>query len=155
MANVSINPIAGEVEKIKTKQNTLHSIKDTAARTALENVQVSLDSNYQTPTKVQELNSPQTNDNFQTAIQKLNNGIVGDEETWAAALNQIEDNIIDAVKLPSNYAASTGTNEQLIPVALETVYSAISKLHKAILDIETTWAAALNDLNDRVTNLES
>ena len=155
MANVNITPIAGEVEQIKTKQNTLHSIKDTAARTALGNVQVSLDSNYQTPTKVQELNSPQTNDNFQTAIQKLNNGIVGDEETWAAALNQIEDDIVDALKLPSNYAASTGTNAQLIPVALETVYSAISKLHKAILDIEETWAAALNDLNDRVTNLES
>lgn len=154
MANVSFNENPSFVDTIK-KNNQSYAVKDSEVRTAVKNIQVSLDNTYQTPTKVQELVSPQTNDNFQSAIQKLNNGIVADEETWAAALNQIEDDIEDAMKLPSTYSESTDTNLDLIPEALDTIYVAISKIHKIISDLELVHAAALNNLNDRVTALES
>lgn len=154
MANVSINESANFIKTIK-KGSKEYVVRDEEVRTAVKGIQISLDNTYQTPTKVQELVSPQTNDNFQSAIQKLNNGVVADEETWAAALNQIEDDIEDAMKLPSTYTESTETNQNLIPEALDTIYVAIAKIHKILSDLELVHAAALNNLNDRVTALES
>jgi len=154
MANVTFNESNNFVKTIK-KNNKEYVVRDDEVRTAVKGIQISLDNTYQTPTKVQELVSPVTNDNFQLAIQKLNNGVVADEETWAAALNQIEDDIEDALKLPSTYVQSTETNENLNPVALDTLYTAVAKIHKILSDLELVHAAALNNLNDRVVALEN
>lgn len=140
--------------------HTMQAVKD--LQTDVNAIPTALNNQYETPTSTQGTSSPVSNDTFQQAIQKLNNAIVDNEETFAAALNEFEEDMPNRLSLPSNYAASTLTNSALEPQPLELMRVSISKLHKAILDIETTWAAALNELNEdltalaaRVTALES
>lgn len=140
--------------------HTMQAVKD--LETEVDAIPTELDSQYETPTSTQGISSPVSNDTFQQAIQKLNNAIVDNEETFAAALTEFEGDLPIRLSLPSNYAPSTLTNSALEPQPLELMRVSISKLHKAILDMEVTWAAALNELNEdltalaaRVTALES
>lgn len=117
-----------------------------------------LSNSYQTPTKVQELVSPVSGDTLEVAIQKLNNGIVDDEELWATVLTNLESRITtlqNNISLPSGYSASSGTNNELIPESGDSLITAISKLHKAVLDLESMYSSLYNDLNTRLTALET
>lgn len=131
----------------------------TATQMALNNkANNTLSSSYQTPTKVQELVSPISGDTLEAAIQKLNNGIVDDEELWATVLTNLESRITtlqNNVSLPSEYSASSGTNNELIPASGDSLITAISKLHKAVLDLESMYSSLYNDLNTRLTALET
>ena len=71
------------------------------------------------------------------------------EHVTAAALNDLNDRI-SSLGLSDDYAAaSQGTP----PLAGDTYETAISKLHKVIVDDELITSSALNDLNSRIDNL--
>ena len=84
------------------------------------------------------------------------------EEMTAAALNELNDRVgivethMTGEYIPlSNYEISTGeTYEDLLVNEGDTVNEAVGKLQKQIIDDEEVTAAALNDLNDRVTSVE-
>jgi len=71
------------------------------------------------------------------------------EHVTAAALNDLNDRV-SSLGLSDDYAAaSQGTP----PLAGDTYETAISKLHKVIVDDELITSSALNDLNSRIDNL--
>ena len=84
------------------------------------------------------------------------------EEMTAAALNELNDRVgivethMTGEYIPlSNYEISTGeTYEELLVNENDTVNEAVGKLQKQVIDNEEVTAAALNDLNDRVTSVE-
>lgn len=71
------------------------------------------------------------------------------EQVTAAALNDLNDKVT-SLALSDDYAAAVqGTP----PLAGDTYETAISKLHKVIVDDELITSSALNDLNSRIDNL--
>ena len=60
----------------------------------------------------------------------------------------------DQLKLPQDYAPSLGSDTDLIPEGDDSIYDAIAKLHKAILEVEEICAMAFNDINNRLNALE-
>jgi len=71
------------------------------------------------------------------------------EHVTAAALNDLNDRITSLALSDDYTAASQGTP----PLAGDTYETAISKLHKVIVDDELITSSALNDLNSRIDNL--
>lgn len=62
---------------------------------------------------------------------------------------------IPSVVLSNNYTPSTNSNEDLLLNRGDSFETAFSKLEKAILDNEATYATALNNLNSRIVALTS
>lgn len=71
------------------------------------------------------------------------------EQVTAAALNDLNDRITSLALSDDYAAAAQGTP----PLAGDTYETAISKLHKVIVDDELITSSALNDLNSRIDNL--
>lgn len=89
------------------------------------------------------------NNNDEIVTFTNDNYWINKEQAIAAALNDLNDRIT-SLSLSDDYAAAAqGTP----PLAGDTYETAISKLHKVIVDDELITSSALNDLNSRIDNL--
>ena len=102
----------------------------------------------------------------------INNSISGLEsslddihETISSSLNDLNDRLLDitdevdnmvipSVELSNDYAPSSNSNTDLFLAPGDTFEEAFSKLEKSINDNEQITSAALNDLNEKVENIE-
>ena len=125
MANVTFNESNTFVNKFK-KNNTQYEIRDEEVRSAVKGIQVSLDNNYQSTIGGQTQYTPNAGDNFQTAIQKINNSLTVDEEILTNAILSVR-----------NEAASTSA----------TLRTDVNSLQSTLTTLQTNF----NSLNNNVT----
>lgn len=153
MANASVQSSQNSVDRIKMG-NITYDITDSKTKSAVENIQISLNNDYVIPQYVQNQNTnPQSGDSFQTAIQKLNNAIITVESTIADTLTQFNDDVQEQLELPSSYSEYSTSNVE--PESGDTLITALSKLHKTLLDFEYIYADALTQLESRISALEN
>ena len=104
MANVNITSQGNEITQIKLKNNKQYYFKDEAARTAVSNIQVSLNNNYSTTSLSN--TALAANDSFETAIGKLHTELKNDEiklNTLDGLVDQKIDSIMNiSINIDSN-----------------------------------------------------
>lgn len=152
MANLTIKDDKNYIISVSKKDNE-YKINDEGAREALKTIQISLDEDYKTPIGAQLTNSPVTDDKFQAAIQKLNDGMIEYEAIHANALNMFERTMNANNHLSTGYDVDMIEENNPVPSRGDTIQEAIIKLHKSVLDLESMYANLLNDLNERLNNI--
>ena len=183
MANVTVNTSLNKIEGIKAKgESTIYDLVDKNARSAIESIQISLDNTYEVSENADTEMSPQINDSFQTAIQKLNKTIDNDEIIVSLSLNDINARInqIESTRatkgelsniignLGNKFEATEATyytaeDEEVIAgtknvgdVKTEAIAAVpYTNVAEVIEDDEEVWATAMSDLNDKYEQLAS
>ena len=183
MANVTVNTSLNKIEGIKAKgESTIYDLVDKNARSAIESIQISLDNTYEVSENADIDMSPQINDSFQTAIQKLNKTIDNDEIVVSLSLNDINARInqIESTRatkgelsniignLGNKFEATEATyytaeDEEVIAgtknvgdVKTEAIAAVpYTNVAEVIEDDEEVWATAMSDLNDKYEQLAS
>ena len=103
--------------------------------------------------------APVTSVNGQTGAVTINVGVTSFNGatgaiTYSAPITSVNGQTGAVVtSLSSNYATATGTNSALVLAAGDTYETAFGKLEKAITDNESVTSTAIDDLDDRLTEL--